>query len=91
MHMVWRGDRDDKRLWWSRYDGRWAPQQPLDGWSNTGPGLAADGQSISLVYTEQNPQDGQGQLYWSHIDQSGVWAPHWPVDGRKTYYSPAIA
>jgi hypothetical protein len=93
MYMVWRGDRtstfDDKRLWWSRYEGGWSPQQPLDGWSVTGPSLAADGQSISLVYTEQNPQDGHGQLYWSHITPPGGWAPHQSLD-RKAYYTPAI-
>ncbi len=95
VYMVWRGNRtatfDDKRLWWSRYDGGWSAQQPLDGWSATAPSLAADGLSISLVYTEQNPQDGHGQLYWSHVTHPGGWAPHQAVPGRKAYFAPAIA
>jgi len=92
VHMAWRGDRDDKRLWWSKYDGGWAAQQPLDGWSVTAPSLATeDGQTVSLVYTEQNPQDGHGQLYWSHTTPAGDWAAHQPVDGRRAYYSPATA
>ena len=95
IYMGWRGDQtadfNDTRLWWSRYDGGWAEQRPLDGWSTTGPGLAtSDGQTVYMAYTEQFPQEGHGQIWWTHSTPSLDWTGQQPLGSRKTYFSPAI-
>lgn len=97
-HLAWKGSGQDRRLWWSCYGGEWSPQQPMDGWSTTGPGLAANGEDVYLTYTEQHPQDGNGQIYWTRttppedvtLPPAG-WTAHLPLTYRQSFVAPAIA
>lgn len=97
LYMAWRGatrpDRDDTQLWWSMLDGStWRPQRPFAGWSTTGPSLATDGEMLYMAWTEQFPQDGHGQLWWTRMHWTwDDWSPQEPLGSRKSYLTPAIS
>lgn len=92
VYMAWRGARDDKRLWWSRLDGdNWQPQQPIEAWSDTGPGLTTpDGEGVVMAWKGAN---GDSRIWYSQYYESwGYWSAQAVVGPqRETFRAPSLA
>jgi CubicO group peptidase (beta-lactamase class C family) len=89
LYAAWKGVGDDKRMFWSSFDGRaWAPQQGnLGGGTSHGPSLAV---FQDKLYAAWKGEGDDKRMFWSFFDGK-TWSPQQGNLGGGTSHGPSLA
>ncbi|MEV4093931.1 hypothetical protein [Streptosporangium saharense] len=87
LYCVHRGGGNDRRLWWTRFDGnRWSPDTPMNGGSNRGPALATFNGMLYCAYRDANSD----QMWWTRFNGTS-WSNDQLFGSHFTASNPALA
>ncbi|MFC4591180.1 hypothetical protein [Sphaerisporangium corydalis] len=87
LYCVHRGGGNDRRLWWTRFDGNsWSPDTPMNGLTSRGPALATFNGFLYCAYRDSN----NDQMWWTRFNGTS-WSTDQMFPGHRTGSNPALA